>query len=337
MPSKLSYTERQARIKRGECFRCGIKGHMASHHGKCPAWVGTAASPPPSSPRDNLPIPGLKRPPYLTWPETKKALREDTCFRCGVKGHKYFHTRLCPLKTPQRIVVDYARVKLRPMTISFMDLPRELRDAVYDYTWNWNDGLDRYRSRVRDQEDLEGEFPRKYSATYIPLPKRHTPNVFLLNKQIYSEACERVMKKSLILYYTHSEIEPFEDIIQKGHLAHFISPRTAARVGTIEFVMDRDFIEECMEEVFSLDVPWHENFSFKHFIITLQGAACFFVDPSEEKELVRSQILRLRRLQAERVTLRGEGLPEVLGHGMSWMPLLQAIRVGRPHALMVLS
>ncbi|KAI9688282.1 MAG: hypothetical protein M1820_010294 [Bogoriella megaspora] len=68
------------------------------------------------------------------------------------------------------------------MASTFLSLPREIRDQIYDYTCDWNNAT----IRIENIKDRLWEHNT-----------RSTPNVLLLNRQITSEAVQRLRRKPL--------------------------------------------------------------------------------------------------------------------------------------------
>lgn len=75
---------------------------------------------------------------------------------------------------------------------NFMDLPREIRDMVYEYAVDPSDITTSINRSMANWADRDTPFP---------YPARSTPNVLLINRQISNEAREMLDKKPLVLTF----------------------------------------------------------------------------------------------------------------------------------------
>ncbi|KAI7510841.1 hypothetical protein KC347_g3937 [Hortaea werneckii] len=80
--------------------------------------------------------------------------------------------------------------RMKSAPTSFLDLPRELRDLVYDGALDWSD----ISSKLKNSLDACAD--KHYDVKY---PQRSTPTVLLLNRQITSEALTVLRNKPLVI------------------------------------------------------------------------------------------------------------------------------------------
>ncbi|KAI9687563.1 MAG: hypothetical protein M1822_002173 [Bathelium mastoideum] len=152
---------------------------------------------------------------------------------------------------------------------SFLEFPREIRDIIYDHAANWNDitihmsrmmeDLRRYYDPMRrldepyvsddkvfpdsdepipsDIEDSDLEYhPSLGRWARIPVyPRRSTPTILLLNRQISAETNDVLLKKPLRL--TTFESDEIGDPYEYGPtspLFHLISMQMIQRIPNLE-------------------------------------------------------------------------------------------------------
>lgn len=123
---------------------------------------------------------------------------------------------------------------------NFLDLPRELRDIVYFYSFNPSGYVKAYKSLFANCtiDFLRGPPACAYPRPYVA---RYTPTILLLNRQITSEALIVLYKKPLILkgtphtYFTMRQMD----------ITEFISERLLQRIHFAELRLNqahKDFI-----------------------------------------------------------------------------------------------
>jgi hypothetical protein len=107
------------------------------------------------------------------------------------KAHDQPSAHQLPLRKSHKIVSlsdEYGSVlpaeRMKPSAISFLSLPRELRDLIYEYSLHY-DGL----QRAIDTFNIHFPTPRAALSAHATIPKwLQTPSVLLLNRQIHGEA-----------------------------------------------------------------------------------------------------------------------------------------------------
>ena len=245
----LGSNERSRRLRLGQCFRCGEEGHRACDKGMCRQWqeqeAHKARNNKNADSKNNDKESGDKKIPrqlLWSWRRRKYCLQHNLCFRCKEQGHRWYHFDLCPCKSDFGRGFNYKSPPLRTMTMSFLDLPREIRDMVYGYTCDWNDAFSKYRRQVRVHESLLIQHPDRYRGTYIPLPKPDqlsTPSVLLLNRQITSEAYQVLEKIPLVLTCTMDEHDQLRGTLWRSEVRHFFGKATIRRIPKIELLVER--------------------------------------------------------------------------------------------------
>ncbi|KAI6795145.1 hypothetical protein KC361_g5169 [Hortaea werneckii] len=90
---------------------------------------------------------------------------------------------------PEHLALELQR-RMKSAPTSFLNLPRELRDLVYDAALDWSD----ISSKLKNSLDACAD--KHYDVKY---PQRSTPTVLLLNRQITSEALTVLHNKPLVI------------------------------------------------------------------------------------------------------------------------------------------
>lgn len=128
---------------------------------------------------------------------------EEQCF--VVRGVKSMLASLRGVRGVKKVefkgvVAAFARELEQSMVLpppkDFLDLPREIRDQIYGYCLDWNDGV--AHMRRRREENASGNrvgLDKILSRT----PAISTPHVLLLNRKITSEALDVLRCKPLII------------------------------------------------------------------------------------------------------------------------------------------
>ncbi|KAI9686977.1 MAG: hypothetical protein M1822_002730 [Bathelium mastoideum] len=333
MAPNLSWIERNRRKAAGECFRCGAYGHMACHKDVCPAWAfqeERKAEEMREKMREKAlkearKAIGIKKPASMPWGEWRHLMKHELCFRCKEPGHKSFHDALCPAQMPNRWAVDYTKIELRRMTISFLDFPREVRDMIYDSAGDWNDAIRLYRDGVDKRDSLIETQWRKYFGTFFPLEQKlSTPTILLLSRQIYFEMREMLHTKPLQLSSKQSEITALRAATLNWDLRKLVSLPTFANMKTIHFHADREYFKYGVDAVQDLDTALFrssptQSRPVEHVLLTVYGE-----NPSHNLEWHDSEKWQLGQVKIlrciKKVTVQGNGLPSKLGHGMSFYP-----------------
>ena len=110
-----------------------------------------------------------------------------------------------------------ARMESKPK--SFLDLPGEIRNQIYDDCADWLDASTQLARTMKAWTDHNKP---------IPYPTKTTPTVLLLNKQIYDEAISVIHSKPLNLVF------PSDNMMQKQTdtplICRFISEETLLKV-----------------------------------------------------------------------------------------------------------
>lgn len=101
-------------------------------------------------------------------------------------------------------------LSLPRQSIPFTQIPRELRDIVYDYVLNWPDS-NHY----------------KWARPSIPKPILHTPSILLLNRQVSMEARSRVNRKQFLLCSVPRHLDIRQE---KYDITSFISKTTLQNI-----------------------------------------------------------------------------------------------------------
>ncbi|KAF2236887.1 hypothetical protein EV356DRAFT_530775 [Viridothelium virens] len=253
---------------------------MARHKDVCPAWAEKVAAKAAEAERQDIVESDTKdikkKPGPQRWPNYWRCIRYNECFRCEQKGHRWYHFGLCPLKAPSRYVVDYRITLLRPMTISFLDLPPELRDMIYRDACDWNHAVSGYSRLLSNHERMLEANPRKYKDTYVPLRQPlHTPTVLLLNRQIFSEAFEILKKTPLVLRCTSDESELIQQLVRlRSVISLFGTEHMLSRIPVIEIVVDREWFFDgmCFIKHLAYDCLDDDQPKYNHFIVTLDDS-----------------------------------------------------------------
>lgn len=130
----------------------------------------------------------------------------------------------------------------------FLELPREIRDMIYDYALDWpnleaifsrvstlrNRANERWRTNKLDKTEYGGrigQYMRK--ITKLIQPTLITPSVLLLNRQISDEARIRLYRKTLVLPGQVS-IEQHYDKLKGPAILHFMSKAALQNVQRVE-------------------------------------------------------------------------------------------------------
>lgn len=123
--------------------------------------------------------------------------------------------------------------------VGFLSLPRELRDIIYEYSLNY-DGF----QRAIDNFNSLFPSPRSALTSHTVIPQRlQTPNVLLLNRQVYAEA-------SKVLFTRTLQIDrPIVAMDFEGHgitLRNAISHATLARIRHVRFDLSIWHFDKCI-------------------------------------------------------------------------------------------
>lgn len=95
-------------------------------------------------------------------------------------------------------------------TIPFTQIPREVRDVIYDYVLNWPN-TNHY----------------KWARPSIPKPILHTPSIFLVNRQVSMEARTRLDRKRFLLCSVPRHLDVRQE---KYDITSFISKATLQNI-----------------------------------------------------------------------------------------------------------
>lgn len=139
---------------------------------------------------------------------------------------------------PEALALEL-KSRMESPPLSFLDLPGEIRNAVYEHCGDWSDISSAIAKTMTKWVD------KSRKPHY---PKRSTPTVFLLNKQIFEEAKSILEAKILYLKFPvdsgmHSQRETI-------NTSRFISPGALARVQHLNIAV------EAWEWMYSLDRFW---------------------------------------------------------------------------------
>ena len=244
---------------------------MACHTNICPAWSEEEGAKPIVTEKQDSKSDAAKKPGHEKFSGWRRCLRLGLCCRCKRFGHKWYHFALCPNAAQNQPVVDYKKIPLKQMTISFLDLPRELRDIIYGLVCDWNNAISDYTRPILKLERLK-EQHSSYSGVTIPLPDRlSTPPLLLLNRQISSEAFEHLNKMPLVLPYYD---RPLPNLLDDYLLWRLFGYNTLSRIPTIEVRVEPYMFFTCIKLLEGLDDEGEWNgHQYNSIIITSKDDA----------------------------------------------------------------
>lgn len=111
------------------------------------------------------------------------------------------------------------KARMESAPVNFLDLPRELRDYIYAEALDWSDISKQLVRAVFEWTD---------KTSPPPYPKRSTPTILLLNKQVTAEALPVLRAKPLTIVCPRDHGMQRQD--QVPNMLHFITRSTLAHV-----------------------------------------------------------------------------------------------------------
>ncbi|CAK3801485.1 Hypothetical predicted protein [Lecanosticta acicola] len=165
----------------------------------------------------------------------------DCSFRDGMRGsaNAFWDVRGIEKVVIKGLNATHAaqlKARMESTPTGFMNLPREIRDMIYEDALDWSDVTTALVRSMANWANKEKPFP---------YPRRTTPTVLLINRQIASEARQVLVKKPL-----HISFPGDHSITQEKHIPnilHFISPATLQQVRALHL----DF--ESWEWIFNIN------------------------------------------------------------------------------------
>jgi hypothetical protein len=164
----------------------------------------------------------------------------------------------------------------RQAVVSFLDLPRELRDSIYDLILNY-DGVQDAISKLNEH------FPHAKSAllSHATIPELlRTPGILLANRQIYEEAYHVLGKQKLTITCPLLALH-FEAALGLP-LSSVITADTLQRVSHVKFELVIWSAEQCadFEDIGLQDHSvgnWEGNTPGEQFLLYSDAWAIFII------------------------------------------------------------
>lgn len=136
---------------------------------------------------------------------------------------------------PQPLAAEL-KARMESAPVSFLDLPRELRDMIYADALDWSDISQQLARTLAEWTD---------KAKKPPFPQRTTPTILLLNRQVTSEALPVLHAKPLTVLFPRDH--SLQKQQQMPNILHLISRATLRHVSHLNLRL------ESWEWIHSLD------------------------------------------------------------------------------------